>query len=587
MTVVQRISFRRFKQFNDHTVDVNDDPLTLVAGTNNSGKSSLLQGFAVWEFCRTVLMAEKGPEVFLEGGGRTQGLGMGDDEFSPINLPSLKHLWTNLRAQKVAGVDDDGYTLTIRVDWTGANGDRHLEFALALSNDRLFLRVNDSDLQEGDPIPRVAYLPPFAGITDREERLPGAIRRRRIGEGLAGAILRNLLLDMQEENSRRRRELRGARTKLTERDLRDLRATDPWELLQQALRTTFGAQLIVLPFNDAYHSYIRVEIEKGVSEGHQFRRHAGYNKRDLMVEGSGFLQWLGVYTLATSGDVDLLLLDEPDAHLHSSLQEQQMLQLETLAKATKKQVLVATHSSELLSNTDAAKILRIRGTSSAYLRSESDKVGLLSGLGSDFSPRLQAIHKTKRILFVEGSSDEGILKAFAETLGREWPSGWTVWRMSRGHKERKQLVEALQSEIPGLKAISLVDRDHMARANVDRDLRDKSVQHSDSTLCLAWRRRHIECYLLDPGAIARCLGQNESDVRDSFAEFGLAVPPSFRDSDAPQALMDADAKSILRTDESAILGSPGRRIFELAKEISAADLCEDIRTFFQQLDSWA
>ena len=26
----------------------------------------------------------------------TQGLGLGDDELSPINVPSLKHLWTNL-----------------------------------------------------------------------------------------------------------------------------------------------------------------------------------------------------------------------------------------------------------------------------------------------------------------------------------------------------------------------------------------------------------------------------------------------------------------------------------------------------------
>ena len=34
-------------------------------------------------------------------------------------------------------------------------------------------------------------------MTDREARTTGAIRRRRIGEGLAGAVLRNILLDMQ------------------------------------------------------------------------------------------------------------------------------------------------------------------------------------------------------------------------------------------------------------------------------------------------------------------------------------------------------------------------------------------------------
>jgi len=38
-----------------------------------------------------------------------------------------------------------------------------------------------------------------------------------------------------------------------------------------------------------------------------------------MVEGSGFLQWLSVFALATDPGLDVLLLDEPDAHLHSSL----------------------------------------------------------------------------------------------------------------------------------------------------------------------------------------------------------------------------------------------------------------------------
>ena len=36
----------------------------------------------------------------FEAGKMRQGIGLGDDEFSPINVPSLKHLWTNLKSQK-------------------------------------------------------------------------------------------------------------------------------------------------------------------------------------------------------------------------------------------------------------------------------------------------------------------------------------------------------------------------------------------------------------------------------------------------------------------------------------------------------
>jgi hypothetical protein len=79
--------------------------------------------------------------------------------------------------------------------------------------------------------------------------------------------------------------LRGERTKIADPDLARLRATDPWELLQQNLRATFKAELLVAPFREEYHSYIQVEVVKGTVDGFKLKRHAGYKNRDLMVEG--------------------------------------------------------------------------------------------------------------------------------------------------------------------------------------------------------------------------------------------------------------------------------------------------------------
>lgn len=242
--MIERVTFHRFKQFGDQKFELHPG-VSLLGGGNNSGKTTILHGLAIWEFCRTAIEMERGPETFLAGHGG-QGLGLGDDEFSPINVPSLKHLWTNLKPQK--DTEADGYTLTIRCDWAREATSRHLEFGLALSNDRLFVKTTSSDLVDGDALPRLAYLPPFAGMTDREMRLTGAIRRRRIGEGLAGAVLRNSLLDMQQHNLDERRRLRGSKSKISDADLKMLRENDPWELLQHNLRTTFSAELdIVMP----------------------------------------------------------------------------------------------------------------------------------------------------------------------------------------------------------------------------------------------------------------------------------------------------------------------------------------------------
>jgi hypothetical protein len=240
--MIKEVSFRRFKQFKSTTITLNPG-ITLLAGGNNAGKSSLLHGLAVWEFCRTATLMERGPDGLLTAATTKQGFGLGDDEFSPINVPSLKHLWTNLKTQKTDD-DPDGYTLRITCKWGQEADERVLGFGLSLANDRLFVRTTESNLDEGDPIPAVAYLPPFAGITAHEERISGAIRRRRIGEGLAGAVLRNLLLDMQQANVKERGRLRAAaqaRTsrpgaKISDADLRRLRDEDAWELLQQTLR---------------------------------------------------------------------------------------------------------------------------------------------------------------------------------------------------------------------------------------------------------------------------------------------------------------------------------------------------------------
>jgi len=45
------------------------------------------------------------------------------------------------------------------------------------------------DLQFPRPVPKVAYLPPFAGFTDKEPRTSGAVRNRLIAQGLAGGVI--------------------------------------------------------------------------------------------------------------------------------------------------------------------------------------------------------------------------------------------------------------------------------------------------------------------------------------------------------------------------------------------------------------
>lgn len=92
-------------------------------------------------------------------------------------------------------------------------------------------------------------------------------------------------------------------------------------------------------------------------QGGNFNVYPNYTKRDLMVEGSGFLQWVSVFVLATGPSVDVLLLDEPDAHLHPQLKKELVRRLAALVEGTGKQIFIGTHSSEIIRQAEPLQIM--------------------------------------------------------------------------------------------------------------------------------------------------------------------------------------------------------------------------------------
>lgn len=573
------VELRRFKQFRDTRVELRPG-VSIVGGGNNAGKSSLLQALAVWEFCKVATVAQKGEAAIVAGKTSSQGFGLGDDEFSPLNLPSLKHLWTNLKTQKT-DEDPDGYTLLIACEWVYDEEPHRLAFSLALANDRLFIKVAETTLSSETRVPVLAYLPPFAGISAREERTYGAVRRRRIGEGLAGAVLRNLLLDMRDANTESRKKLRGDKSKISDPDLRALRANDPWELLQQTLRDVFSAEITIADFNDEYHTYIQASVVKGKVDGYQLTRHPGYNARDLMVEGSGFLQWLSVYTLATSPNVDVLLFDEPDAHLHASLQAQLVERLRFLADRFGKQVLLATHSTEILRATEPEDLLEVRPQGKfRYLADDEQKIGLVVGIGSSYVPRIEKVRETKRVFFYEGTSDLSVLRALGETIGHPVATTMAHWQTSGDHRDRKTLWRMLDQEFVGVKGFSLRDRDDDPISTVDDSLMDKTNPSQGAFVTRKWRRRYIESYLVYPPALSRASSIPEDKVRQILQdEFALAIGDNFTDATVPTTLCDIRAKDILKRCNVSAVG--------VAKSFLEEEVCADVRLILEQLEAFA
>lgn len=539
--MIKKVSVRRFKRFEKEDFGLEPNGLTICAGPNSSGKSSLLHALAVWSFGVMILRQFKGPEALTKG-FKGQGAGLSKDDFTPVNIPDLRHLWHNLKSQ----VPGEGYSMAITVVWDRDGTEKKLTISFSLVQDRLYAKPKESNLTAEDEPPRIVYLPPVAGVDAREEFATPAKRRALLGRGLAGSVLRNFLLDLEQANRNQRRQKQGDKTKLSARDLEDLRQTDPWERLNATMRDVFGLELQCAPFNADFHSVIKVVVVPKRWDGKRWQNLKNDPKRDLMVEGAGAQQWLTVFAFALAPETDVLLLDEPDAHLHSRLKVEMIDRLGEIAESEDgPQILIATHAPEILKRHQLDRIMDFGQKHPKYLVEDVQRAKLVSGLGDEYAPLIEKARGSRFILFVENESDARILETLAETLELEWPNSIAIHPTAEKHADRLKLYRHLLGAIDGLKALSIRDRDNADINTIDSDtLRDKGTNTNGCPEFRArtWRRREIENYALVPSALAKVCGEGSANTW--WKERGWNWPNE-REALVEDPLRDCDIKQPL------------------------------------------
>lgn len=137
--------------------------------------------------------------------------------------------------------------------------------------------------------------------------------------------------------------------------------------------------------------------------------------REIFWSGFGFQVWCQMLTHITQAEgLSLFLIDEPDIYLHSDLQRQLVSILRDMPSDT----LIATHSTEILSEAEFGEIVVVnkKKRRAARVKNADQLSDVFRTLGSNLNPVLTQIAKTGRVLFVEGK-DFQILGRLAERAG--------------------------------------------------------------------------------------------------------------------------------------------------------------------------
>ena len=459
---LRRVWLKRFKQFEDFTLELGQ--FNVLVGANNSGKSTLLQAI---DLLHSLLKLHREGDR-LATAGRYVPAGV-------LPVASIKDLFW--RRQTRSGNEN----LSVIIGAEYADGSS-VEFGIRHLFGNMNARVNDHNGIEGTRLNelighRAVWVPSSVGIVPDEEYRTAARRTSLIFAGRHNEVLRNLLVQLKDTHS------------------------DRFDQLIAILEARFGARLEDVGFDETQDEYVRADFASGTNVRH-----------DLYSAGSGFIQVVQLLAFVMTQSPSIVLLDEPDAHLHSSLQRAVVEILEDIGRDEGYQIVIATHSKEIINFIDPSRLIFVRPAdlSSAPMSDEVTPIEMLRSLGAVDSVDAVAIVRNRRCLFVEGISDVSILGRFAATLGiRALTGDDRVVVVPTGGADRFGHVEQLDvfEQLIGTSIASLEIRDRDGRIDEHR----KEIIDTAARSLHLLERDSIESYLLVPEVIARVITEVSSE----------------------------------------------------------------------------
>lgn len=470
---IRELHVENFKRFSSLDLELGD--FDLLIGPNQCGKSSVLQALTVFQFCLSATVAtQRAPDGTMETVLKNKGFGW--EEFTPIPIGHPLDLWTDrfqlrFRRQiwfKIGVTFDTGAKVSMSV------GFPHNRFSIHPTAEYV---ANPDMLRDVS----IVFVPSFAGLLVKEQRQTPAMQRALRASGRHGEIIRNTLLELKNYPEKHGQ-------------------------LQRILANAFGADLKEIDFDAKRDVYIGSQYDEGRPK-----------LFEIASSGSGLHQFLQILAFIMIGKPTTVLMDEPDAHIHSALQAELLRVIQEIAKAEDVQVVIATHSKELIEAVAPHDIISFSQEGlPTRLRTRYDVLEAIRNLGALDNIDLANLRHCQKCILVEGQFDRKAIEMLAakvggETLARRLRVGTIFIKMGGRDKPVTDMLAMLQQlfDTPNrIDALVVRDRDYM----LEDDYESYEDQfNTEGQTWHIWRKNEIENFLLIPEAIHRLLVRKYPD----------------------------------------------------------------------------
>ena len=402
-TRVNSIEIANFKAIKETSIQLGD--VTILVGGNGSGKSSVLQAIHWAARAASYILPKNTKEV----------VAFDRLDFLPSSEPlKTAHKSTLTNSQKSVPTRVSFVHASVPSDQPETNNDGQVPISTQKSEEESHLsnstlggaiqgpvatvKIWAARNQGGISVhidgasavtpfkqrnqPLTSYIPGLAGLSEKETILAQPLLRRQAASGDAGGVLRNVLFNLASR-------LPG------EEDNKN--AAQRISRLNQLLQSVHPSVHVQVAYDDREEIHINASFkDKGL----------GDESRPLEVAATGVLQVIQIFAYMVFFRPKILLIDEPDAHLHPDKQERLIEALELASKEFDVQIVLTTHSPH---------ITRAASPNTSLVWMNEGKVAS----GDDASIRRLmgwgALDK-KLLFFIEDSDDQAI-----RAILRQWP----------------------------------------------------------------------------------------------------------------------------------------------------------------------
>jgi len=575
--MITRLTLRNFKNIKEQTYDFTK--FDLLVGRNNCGKSTVLQALGIWQFCidefhRAKRKGTRGMQVVLPN-------------FTALPVPEFNLLWKDKldrRYPVIKGRKKQEYILVeIEVTWITAHHEEHT-FGVKLrynSPQAIYAIPSEGwnkfrELEDKESLPVIAYVPPFSGLEPSEEWRDDGPLRKQVGKAQPGSVLRNLLLRVCPSPQR---DEKG-------RIVKGYKHPGEWQELKEIIERWFSIKLKEPKYEQGIDTQIICEYVQGDKA------------YDIIAGGSGFHQTLTLLAFLYGYKPTTILLDEPDAHMHVNLQREILDYFKIKSNERDTQFLIATHAEEFAKGVDTSQIVSLLAQVPKRIESTPET---LRAMADVLNTELTQLLTSPVILYVEGESDERILRAWAKACGAEDYLGKVCFR-AMGGGPKDQMKEAADKHFNALKQI-MPEVNRLILFDFD-DVQNAFHPDPDNPVLYEWKRKNIENYLLAPNAWIRAalkeLNITEDDlfakpvidrINDFFVSENLTLPPGKEWKNLTANIFKVvDGKRILFENDNSLFqilrrNSPSLTLIRetVAVNMESKDVHNDVYEFFGKL----